>query len=1696
MLNISPGYTLVEKITEGHHATTYTGFEEVAEEKQPRLFKVLQLADAGAADAARLKLECKTRREIESEGIVKTYDFVEFPDVIVLILEAFDGVSLAELQEEPFAVEAFLHIAIQLAAALGDLHQHNLIHKSINPQNILIHQKTNRAKFADFGSAVLLSREEASLYATEMLSQVLPYISPEQSGRMNRTLDYRTDFYSLGVVFYEMLTGVLPFPTSDPMELVHSHIARQPVDPSNWDNRIPTAVSGIVMKLLAKEPEARYQSGHGLTYDLERCLQQWQQSGTISPFPYGQQDLSDKFLIPEKLYGRQAETNTLLTAFERTSQGAAEMMIVSGYTGIGKSALVNEIHKPIVRSKGYFISGKFDQFNRDIAYSAITSAFQGLVRQLLSESEARIQTWKEQLLQALAPNGQVIIDVIPEIELIIGAQPAVPELGPQETQNRFNFVFQKFLRVFARPEHPLVLFLDDLQWADVASLSLIQNVITAPDTRYLLLLGAFRDNEVSASSPLAITLDEIRQTGVTINEISLSPLDMPSVNQLVADTLKSDRNVSQGLSQLIYQKTAGNPFFIKTFLTSIYQEGMISFNPAIGWQWEMDKINEAQATINVGELMTRRINQLPDNTRETLKLAACLGSNFELGELAIIGGEPEEKTFSLLHPALKIGLILQNDSIFRFVHDRVQAAAYALIPDKQKKVTHLQIGRSLLARVSQEKQSDKIFHIVDHFNAAQELLTGKDKRMELTRLNLEAGQKANRATAYHSALQYFTTGIDNLPPDMWEAHYELTLTLHRAQAEAAYLNGEFELAEQTIDAALAHAKTAIERGSLYDILIVQYTLVAKYDAALEIGRKALHELDVEVPEENLEEIFQSELAQYHQQLGDRDIASLIDEPELTSPEKRAAVNLLVKLLAPAYLGNVALWSVLVLKLVNLSLQHGHSQEAAVGYANLGAILVHHLEKYQTGYEFGILALRLSEKYDNPGIKCRAATGLANSLMYWVEPIANTYPLQKEAALAGLHAGEFEVAGYVYLLNLLHQHSQGKNPENLLGQSSDNLRFCRQTKNEAVINTILGLQLVLYNLRGLTEADVFQSTEINEADFLEHCKQHNIYYALCTYQILKAQILYLYGKSTEALSLLQEAEDLLPFIATSIILIDYNAFYSLILLALYPEASRSQQKAYWQQVEANQKQLKTWTGNCPQNFEHKYLLVAAEMARIQQQDLEAMELYDRAIQSAQENDFIHYEALANELAAQFWMARGKGEFARIYMTSAYSGYQLWGARHKVKALEEKHPYLQTNTLELVQKATDAYGEERVKVSDESMLDFRTVLKATRALSQEIVLNKLMTTLMHTVLENAGAERGYLILAQDDQLFIEAEGSVHQNNGTTLKSTPVEPGETAAATPPLSTAIVNYVKRARENAVIGNAIQNDQFANDPYILQNMPKSIICVPLLHQGNLTGLLYLENNLTTNAFTPDRVEVLQILSAQAAISLENARLYQTMSRLNEELKEEIERKEVLLREIHHRVKNNLQVISSLLRLELGYAKDNETRQMFKESLNRIRSMALTHQKLYETQDLHHINFAEYIHSLTTHLFRSYGVDPNLIKLDILVDDVIMNIDVAIPCGLIVHELVSNALKHAFPKGRSGEIRVELRVETDGRLWLIVADNGIGLPEDLEMAETETLGLKLVKMLCQQIKGDVEVDRKNGTTFKISFVKELYRERI
>jgi predicted ATPase/tRNA A-37 threonylcarbamoyl transferase component Bud32 len=1478
-----PGYEVIQELARSDWYSLNR-----AQRKDDRASVLLKIPIRNTPTAVELDLlkrEFEILQEISVSGVPRAIEFQR--DCGFMVIEDFGGIPLRSLLvRQRFSLENFFHVGIQLCMILAELHRRNIIHKGINSQSIFVHAETYEVQIVDFGLASHTSVETNQLVSPHLFNDALPYISPEQTGRMNRSIDYRTDFYSLGVTFYEILTGVCPFRFDDWLELIHWHIARTPTLPSEINTEVPETVSQIVIKLLSKTAEQRYQSALGLKEDLGRCAQEWAAHRKIDSFPLGQRDVSDQFLVSQKLYGRDHEVEEMLVAFERVCEGPTAMMLVAGYSGIGKTSLIHELYKPIVRERGYFISGKFDQIGR-IPYGAFIQAFRALCRQLLAEGEQQLTLWRARLSEALGVNGGVIAQVIPEIELIIGPQPPAPPLAPTEAQNRFRLVFQNFVSAIACKEHPLVIFLDDLQWADSATLGLLHPLLTSRDIQYLFLIGAYRDNEVDATHSLSRVFANLEADGVYLHSVTLGPLAPDQLALLIRDTLHRELADVESLAHLVLQKTEGNPFFVIQFLKALYQAGLIEFDyDHSRWVFHLDAIADAGITDNVVDLMTGRIQRLSAKAQAALMLAACIGNQFDLKTLATISQQTTDDAAANLDEALREGLILpvgrsygapdndesdsqaQSNLVFAFLHDRVQHAAYTLIPDERKQLVHLTVGRLLLDKLEGELADEKGFDVVNHLNLGSNLIVNEQERLTLADLNLDAGRRAKSSTAYEAALGYFSAGIELLAEEWWEPHYDLAFALYLEAAECHYFCGNFEEAEQNFDLLLGRASTILDKAKVYRLRSVQYENMSRYGDAVSTARESLALFGVSFPDSSDEKqaALEIEIASIQSLIGDRSIRSLVDLPVMTDLEVRMVLNILTEIWSSTYIiGDAVLARLISATMVLLSLVHGNAEESAYGYVT-HAITVGPIRKdYEAAYEFGKLALEVNERFNDLRRRAKIYQQFHAHVNLWRQPMQTCIPYAREACRSGLETGDFLYAAYGASTETWPAMLATQNLKQFVREYSPNLALIHKLKITSFADALRVMLNWARAIEGETRTPLSLSNEeFDEDEYAENYRGNPFFTTF--YAVARLQLCYTFGEFEKALEAAHFARENAYNLSGTIWPVTFDFWNGLTLAALYSSAEENQQKSYLEEIKKAQSSFAVLAENCPENFLCQSLLLAAEAERIKGQPLSAMNLYGEAIHYAEQTNMLRHRALANELYARFWMGLEQDKLATVFIFEALHDYEKWGARAKVEELERKYAkVVNRNVSRISQTPTDDTASQSTRAET---LDVVTAMRAAQAIARESELERLLARLMRIAIENAGAQRGSFILEHNGEAFIHVEGSLDAVEVKLNEPIPLTEADG------LSQRVVNYVRRTKESVVIADASADDRYARDEYIARTRPRSIMCVPMLNQGSLIGAFYLENNLITDAFTADRIKIIWLVSSEAAISLENAKLY------------------------------------------------------------------------------------------------------------------------------------------------------------------------------------------------------------------------------
>jgi predicted ATPase/signal transduction histidine kinase/GAF domain-containing protein len=1430
---------------------------------------------AAAADAQLLEREFELLRSLPVEPVTRPIAFCLDAGRATLVLEDHGARTLAALARESAPPLGWvLDYAVQLATVLAELHRCGVVHRGLRPQAVLVEGPARRIRLWAFSDAARSPAEAAIPLSPRLYRSRLAYAAPEQTGRIGHACDHRSDFYSLGVLLYELLCGRLPFDSADPLAVIHAHVARIPPAPAEIDPLLPLPLSQIVMKLLAKAPEERYQSDQALQRDLMRCRQEWSRHGRVLPFEIGARDVPAQFAVPRRLYGRDAERAQVGAAFERARQGRARLLLVAGYAGVGKTALIQELHEPAVRSQGLFVSGKFDQLSGDAPYRALTQALRQLVQRALAEPAPQLAQRRQRLIQAIGDNVATVAALIPELTSMLGGPgplpPSAMSLPPAEAHNRLTRAFGQFIASQASADQPLVLFLDDLQWADAGSLQLLESMLASPSLQHLLLVGAYRDNEVEPGHRLLASVAALHDAGVPIDRIDLAPLALPALTQLTADSLHVEPDAAAPLAELLLAKTAGNPFFTTQFLMSLHRDGLIAFDAErASWGCRLDRVAAAATTDNVADLMSRKIDRLAPVTRSVLTLAACVGHRFDARTVAVVSEQGLQATLSDLADAALEGLITAEDeNTFVFLHDRVQQAAYARIAPERRPQVHLSVGRLMLAQRQAGFDDEQLFDIVSHLNLGAALIESRAERLDLARLNLNAGRQARLASAFGSALAYFKAGLALLNDTHWHSHHELAFALWFEAAQCEYLGGHFAAAEQAMATLLQHAVGALDRARVFSLRMVQQENMARYADALASAREGLALFDITLPEDDAHKhaALEREIKAIEAAIGTRTIESLIELPTMHDDGMRMVMAILTDIWSPAYiLGDAVLARLISARLVRLTLQYGQCEESAYGYVTHAITVGPVRRDYEAAYAFGALALQVNQRFDDRRRRAKIQQQFHAHVNLWCRPMQSCIAYAKQACCSGLASGDFLYAAYGASTESWPAIVSCQNLGDCVRSLEPNLALVVTLRNTAFADALRMVMSWARALQGGTDTPLSLSHAegdgFDEAAYAETYRD-NPFFSMF-HAIAQLHIGYMLDDAPQALAALRAVRRSAHQLAGMIWSVLFDFWGGLTLAANLDRAADAAEREDWLvQMRESQTSLAVLARSCAVNFRCHALLLDAELERIGGRQEAALDRYEQAIAQADDAGSVQQQALANELFAKFWLGRGNRGIAALYLRAALAHYRAWGAQAKVRQMIERH----------VSLLGPAAAAPRPAAAIDSNLDLATIVKAAHAIAETSELERLLERLLQIAIENAGARRGLLIEEADGVLRIVAEGSSDGSPVTLLQGTPIV-NESARC----SRAVVDYVWRTRASLVIDDATADERFADDAYVAAARLKSVLCLPIVHQGEVSAMLYLENDLARDAFDPQRIELIEILMAQGSISLANARLAHRM---------------------------------------------------------------------------------------------------------------------------------------------------------------------------------------------------------------------------
>ncbi len=1684
-----PNYDITEKLGEGPQSIVYKAFHK-KNPARPLMLKILKAASLSEHQKAHFRQKIEHLKVLHDPLVITPISFEMKGGVCFITQDYFEGVTLDEWAktENQISLPDFFTIACELALAIDKVHEAGIIHGGIKPHNILIQPKTLDIRLNDFITPLDVRDVSHFIYDRSFVEGTLAYTSPEQTGRINHRVDFSSDLYSLGIVLYELLTGRLPFFSTDPLELIHSHLAEEapPVHELNPD--IPPGLSKIIARLTLKQPEKRYQSGSGLFADLKRCKDEYSAAGLISEFPLGRYDRTHRVVFISKMVGRDQEAEIILEEYDKAANGFFRSLFISGLPGIGKTRLIQELQKPIIEHRGYFTSGKFDVYQKNIPYSSLIQALRNLVRTFLTESDDRVTAWKRKITKVVGENGKVITDVIPELTVLIGPQPYVKPLPPVESRNRFHDLFGRFVACLASESNPLTIFIDDLQWCDVATFDFLANIFADyKEHPYIFLLGAYRHNEVDSSHPLTKLIQSIRENAQPLKEIRLTPLESIHCHEMVSYILDSPLSQTEALSNFLTGLTEGNPLFVSESLSYLHNEDLLYLDESRQWRWDLDKIRRSDMPTTVVALFSSKVQKLPPDTIDLLEHCACMGNLFTPDEVALVRKITLFDTFEILKPALGQGLLMESKDQLQFVHDRVQEAVLSNIKPERRRQIHWQIGKHLYsaAEAHDLRKSDNLFTIASHLNLGREETLNKETAYMLSDINYHAGNKALNSLATEAANEYFRQSLKLLPEDCWEVQYDRTFKIYRKLAKTELMCGRYDHSEKLLNQLLDHAKTDLDKAEALAEQTTTLSSIGNFIKAIETANRGLSYFgksipdDPELAEKRREQLMNEIKTKYAADIWD----IILNMPFTKERKSKIELAFYSELIPDLYMsGLVPQLYLSAVQSTRHCLEGGMDESVIYSFSIMGLYLGEQ-EEFEQAFRYEDLAHDLSEKYPNTFGATRGMNGVV-----WCNMHSRSHPYEVvkyclKSIQSGKNCGDLYNAGLSYGPLMWDLQVQGWN----LLTIEDYAQECLQFSQRYHLSFSVGLAEAMQ--AGWIAPMKKNYTPVPMEEKIKKWEEDNHVASAGSYYVHMALTSYYFGEYENAEQYLHEVRRYLTGLTDNVLKRQWYVFQALNAVKLYEKGTAYKtEEELLSYIQPIIEKIETWAKLGP--LLKPYLaFIYAERERITGEFRKARSLYFDAIAIAHEQRYTFLEGHLNECRGELLKKAGVGT-ARVYLAEAARLYKKCHAERKEIFLMEKH-------TEYFEEEAPAYIKAEAEPPPSytlPSLDVDYLMKSSLAISAEIAPDALLNKIMEVIIEASGAQRGYLLIEADGNLIVRAESHVREKNAVRTVEQNLEEVRDVCK------AIVRYVHRTKEILVLENASEEGEFKDNPEVQEMGLKSVFCLPLIKQSKLVGILYLENRLSDSVFTPGKTEMTGLLASQAAISLENARLVDEMKQTEEQIKASLKEKEVLLKEIHHRVKNNLQVISSLLNLQAVSIKDEQTLEMFRESRNRIKSMALIHERLYESKELSRIDFAAYVRHLISDVFYSYGVKSEAITSRIKVDDVFLGVDIVIPLGLIINELVSNFLKHAFPSGGKGEICISLHSGNDlpavtdngaaqavNRFTLIVSDNGIGFPENLDFRNTESLGLRLVCTLVDQVGGAIELHSNGGTEFKIMF---------
>lgn len=1481
---------------------------------------------------AALRNEYNILSKFDHPGILRAIGLHEVGNGLVLVSEDVQGGPISEaFGAGPVPIKEFFSIAIQITDALREVHDAGIIHKDINPSNILYDQSARQIKIVDFGIATDVPSQRPSARGVDVMQGTIAFMSPEQTGRINRSIDYRTDIYSLGATFFTLLTGHPPFESDDPLDVIHGHLARVPQKPSELVG-MPDILSQIVMKLLSKDAEDRYQTAAGLLHDLETCERQLRETYSVNNFELATHDRSARFQMPERIYGRDAEVRILHEHFARASYGAVEVLLVAGESGVGKSLLVKEVQTPLLQGQGSFIEGKFDQYQRETPYSALIEAFEDLVQQLIVKGDhARL---KRRLSASLGANLGVITDVIPGLKELVGNVAAVPEVGAVEARNRFTLAFQQFVWVLANRDHPIVLFLDDLQWADQASLDLIQAILTDTQGHYFYFVGCYRDNEIGPDHEMAAVFDAIEKVN-RVERLTLGPLDENTIREILLDTFVERSDGANQLAEILMKKTGGNPFFLNEFLRTLHESGHLVFDEKLSeWTWNAAVIAAMETTDNVSDLTAARLERLPADTMEVILLAACIGSQVSDAQLANKMHLDRIELRRRLEPALREGVLLLTEEAqfgstrYSFSHDRVRHAAYSQMSEPEQWEMHLRIGRHLMQELSADEKNRRLFDIADQLNTGRNGITDRDDQIALARLNMDASKRAKSSAAFGTALRHVQIAMELMGEDLWRADREFARDLYLERGECEFLNGHFDEADRYLGYLIENAEDPMDAHAAYNVLIAATNARGQFAKSIAIGIEALDKLGITFPknEDEIGQAIGAELGQIQQHLQNIEIDSLIDLPEMTDPKLAAAVQLLVSMTSTSFIGGPELYPLIVAKQINLSIEHGNAPASSVAYSSYGVLnSPGGLSDIDTSYAFGDLALRMSDRQAIRENAVNVDFVFGTFISHWRNHLSESVTYLARAFAAALEAGNFEYVRYTATFEAFYNVLQWNDLAQAKANTTKRLDVLSKIRQDDSSGAFRLANQLAETLSG-SEASTGGPYQMIGPDFDEHVaeaewKKGNDFLSLACLYVSRVIISNLYRRDRETLQLIEAAKPFLVASTGTFLLAEFTFTRALAFTATYSQCDEAEKPAHLAQIEEDLATLTTWAGKSPQNFAHRVLILKAEMGTLPGIENaptfeETINLYEKAGERAREGGFLLHEGIIYERAAAFCEQVDLRRLATSFLQDSLYAYERMNAKPKADMLKAR-----MDTPGQYAAGQTASGQTMATTLGQRIdLERETFLRANQAISAAIRMEDLLSELVKILIEFAGAERCAVIRVEDEELT------------TVVQSRPDGKGIDTSEVPLDSVtwihgSIVRYALQTRSPVVLDDAHTEGRFKDLPDVAAMKSRSVLCLPIMERGRIRDLMYLSNNLSSSVFTSGRVESLKMLSGQVAVSIANAELYENLEEKVAERTNQLEMRNEFIRKEFGRYMSD-EVAENLLNDPKGMSRGGEQRSV------------------------------------------------------------------------------------------------------------------------------------------------------------------------